>query len=233
MNNRKIEPTGRGGAKYLFENHMPPAWLVASIPGAAEAKAAWEAENAKGAEMAREFRASGSALVKLRGSDPLASELEAPERAHKDREKALTAQSKRAVAALRRFDALAYSGLGTPEEYRAAAAEHALKKHEEAVAAWETLKAAIAEREQAHRSAGSPGRDWRNSAPVSYRNLVSVETVVRPMLEAFDVDALKLTLEGERVPTAAEISQAAIKAHKADGAKAAAAVRARSRKEGF
>ncbi|MCY1233493.1 hypothetical protein D9M72_460380 [compost metagenome] len=234
MNNpRNIQPTGKGGAKYVFDNDFPPAWLVASIPGAPEALAAFEAENAKGQELARELRASGKALVALRASDPLASELEAAERAHKDREKAVEAQARRSVAALRRFDSLAYSGVGTPEEFRALAAEHALAKHEEAAEAWRTLKAAIAEREEAHRAAGTPGRDWRNSAPVSYRNLQSVATVVGPMIEAFDVAALKLTIEGERVPTAAEMAHAAIEAHKAAEAKAAASVRARSKKEGF
>lgn len=203
-NPRNIQPTGRGGAHYIFENDMPPTWLVSAVPGAAEAKAAWEAENAKGQELYREFQASGRALVKFRSSDPLASELEAAERAHKARQTALEAQARRSVAALRRFDALAYSGAGTPEEYRALAAKHALKKHEEAVAAWETLKAAIKEREQAQASAGAPGRDWRESAPVGYRNLLNVETVVRPMIEGFDVRALQLAANGERVPSAAE-----------------------------
>lgn len=110
------------------------------------------------------------------------------------------------------------------------AAEHALKKHAEAAAAWETLKAAIEEREQAHRAAGAPGR---NSAPVSYRNLASVETVVRPKINVFDVRALELAAEGQRVPTSAEIAQTAIVARKAAEARAVAAVRARSRKEGF
>ncbi|KUM37704.1 hypothetical protein [Arthrobacter sp. EPSL27] len=232
MNPRNITATGKGGAQYLFEHHMPPAWLVSSIPGAAEAKAAWEAENAKGAELAREYSASGKALVALRNSDPLASELEAAERAYKAADKAVDAQAKRAVVALRRFDALVY-GTADPAEFKAMAAQHALAKHEEAVAAWATLKAALTEREQAHGAAGSPGRDWRNSAPINYRSLANVETVVRPMLEAFDVAALKLTAEGERVPAAAEIAQAAIEAHKAADAKAVAAVRARSRKEGF
>lgn len=84
MIDRNIQATGHGGAKYLFEHHMPPAWLVASIPGAAEAKAAWEAGNAKGQELSREHTASGRALVKLRGSDPLASELEKAERTYKE-----------------------------------------------------------------------------------------------------------------------------------------------------
>lgn len=113
------------------------------------------------------------------------------------------------------------------------AAEHALKKHAEAAAAWETLKTAIEEREQAHRAAGSPGRDWRNSAPVTFRNLASVETVVRPMLEAFDVDALKRTAEGEQLPTAAEVAAAARANAEAASASAVSAVRARSRKEGL
>lgn len=231
MNNpRSIQPTGKGGAQYTIESYMPPAWLVASIPGAPEAKAAWEAENAKGQELAREFRASGKALVALRDSDPLASELEAAERAHKDRERAVTAQSKRAVAALKRFDALAYSGAGTPEEYRAMAAEHALAKHEEAAALWDALKAALGERDDAWRAAGSPGRDWRNSAPVNMRNIQSVATAVDPMLNAFDLGALKQTIEGERIPTAADRAQAALEAAEALSAKAAAAVRARSRK---
>jgi hypothetical protein len=233
MNNpnpRKIQPTGRGGAKYLFANDEPAEWLVASIPGAAEAREAWHAENAKGADLSRQLVESGKALVKLRQSDPRASELEDAERAHKDRQKAVDAQAKRALAALRRFDGLAYSGLGTPEEYRAAAAEHALAKHAEAVAAWHVLKAAIEEREQAHGAAGSPGRDWRHAAPVNYRNLVSVETVIRPMLESFDVAALKLAAEGQRVPSAAEQAAAALAAAKEAEGAAVAAVKARSRK---
>lgn len=232
-NPRQITATGRGGAKYVFAHHEPAEWLVASIPGAVEAREAWHAENAKGAELYREFRASGEALVKLRQSDPLASELEAAERTHKERGKAVDAQAKRSLAALRRFDALAYSGDGTPDEYRAAAAEHALKKHAEAVAAWHALKAAIEERDAAHRSAGSPGRDWRHSAIVNYRSLGNVETVVRPMLEGFDPGALKLAAEGQRVPSAAEQAAAALEAAKEADAKAAASVKHRTAKEAY
>jgi len=228
---RPIDATGKGGARYRFANDAPPAWLIASIPGAAEALAAAEAENAKGAGLYRDFSASGKALVALRQSDPLASELEAAERAHKALDKTVDAQAKRSVAALRRFDALVHSGIGTPEEYRAMAAEHALAKHAEAEAAWATLRAALTERDQAHASAGSPGRDWRNSAPVNYRNLASVATVVRPMLEGFDLGALKLAAEGQRVPSAAEQAAAALAAAKETEAKAVAAVRARGAKE--
>lgn len=226
----KIVPTGRGGAQYASEFDMPPAWRVDAVPAAAEAKAAWEAENAKGQELYRQFQASGKSLVKFRSSDPLASELEAAERAHKAVGKALEAQARHAVAALRRFDALVYGSVD-PADFKTMAAEHALKKHEEAVAAWETLKTAIEERERAHKSAGAPGRDWRNSAPVSYRNLASVETVVRPMLEGFDVRALKLTAEGERVPSAAEREAARQKLENDRANAMRAAVRAKNRRE--
>lgn len=230
---RKLEITGRGGAQYLFAHEEPAEWLVRSIPGAIEARDAWHAENAKGAELSRKFRESGRALVALRASDPRASELEDAERAHKDLDRDLAAQAKKALAALRRFDALAYSGLGTPAEYKAKAAEHALAKHAEAQAAYEALLGALRERDEAHAAAGSPGRSWKNTAPVSHRSLASVFGAVAPALEGFDVYALEQTVDGEHVPSAAERAAAAQKAAQEASAQAVAAVRARSVKEGL
>ncbi|WP_346960753.1 hypothetical protein [uncultured Arthrobacter sp.] len=229
---RKLETTGRGGARYVFSNHEAPEWLVRSIPGAVEAREAWLQENAKGDALAREYSASGKALVALRASDPRASELEDAERAHKDLGREVDAQAKKALAALRRFDSLAYSGLGTPEEYRAAAAEHALAKHAEAVAAWDALRAALVEREEAHKAAGSPGLDWRRSARVDFRSLASIAGVVAPILGGFDVKALERTVDGEHVPSPAERAAATLAAIKETEAKTVAAVRARGAKEG-
>lgn len=244
-NSRKLETTGRGGAHYFFTNHEPAEWLVASIPGAAEAREAWHAENAKGEELYRAYKAAQKAAPATQWNGEPGSAVpgpahgvtqaawEAGQAAVRAAEATVDAQAKKALAALRRFDALAHSGLGTPEEYKAAAAAHALRKHEEAAAAWEALKAALAEREQAHASAGSPGRDWRNAAPIGYRSLANAETIVRPMIEGFDVAALKLAAEGQRVPSSAEIAAEALRAAKESDAKAAAATRRRSAKEGY
>ncbi|WP_164198911.1 hypothetical protein [[Micrococcus luteus] ATCC 49442] len=194
---RKTTTNNSGTATYVYASDAPPAWLVSAIPGADKAKAAWDAENAKGRELSREFRESGKALVALRNSRPLASELELAERAHADKEHAVKAQAHRALVALQKFDTLAYSGLGTPEAFRAMAAEHALAKHAEAVEAWATLKTAITERDQARNAAGAPGHDWRASAPAHYSSLQSVATVVDSVLDGFDLRALKLTIDGE------------------------------------
>src|SRR5688572_30074403 len=58
---RNMTANGNGTASYVFAHEAPPAWLVASVPEATEAKAAWEAENDKGRELARALSAAQKA----------------------------------------------------------------------------------------------------------------------------------------------------------------------------
>lgn len=240
MNNpqvRKMNAYNTGTATYLFATDEAPAWLVSAIPGAAEAREAWLAENAKGREMGRELRQSGKALVDLRNSRPLTAELELVERAHADKERAVEAQSTRALAALQKFDATVYGAKLSPTAYRELAAAHALAKHTEAAALWEALTAALGERDAAWTAAGSPGKHWvtrSNALPGGPLGAeAKSETLLAARVASFDVEAVKRAADGDKVLSAAEI-HAAERAVAEEAIKASAvAARKRSRTQGF
>lgn len=235
---RKMTSYGTGIADYVSTGDHAPAWLISAVEGAAEAKAEWEAENAKGRTLNRERRQLDDALLKLRRDpDVLASELEAAERAHRAKERAVDAQARRSLAALKRFDATVHGDNVNPEEHRKLAAAHALKKHAEAAAAWEVVKAALAERDQARVAAGNPGRHWTDRANVGVTSplgsAAKSERILDARIEAFDVDSVKRAANGEKVKSDAELAAEA-KAMAKEAIKAsAAAARKRSAAQGF
>ena len=234
---RKMNASNTGTASYVFANDEAPAWLVSAVPGAAKAREAWIAENAKGRELSRVARESGKALVALRNSRPLAAELALAEREHADKDRAVAAQARRALAALKKFDATVYGADLTPAEYRAMAAEHALAKHAEAVAAWETLTAALGERDVAWTAAGTPGLHWvtrTNALPGDpLGSEAKSEKLLAARVEGFDVEAVQRAASGDAVKSAAEIHTDATAAAEEARAKSAAAARKRSHAQGF
>lgn len=205
---------GFGQANYVFDIDAPPAWLVAAIPGAAEARDEWQAENKKGLDLRREWKASGSALFELRKTDPLAADLERAERAHKGLDRALETQGRRALAALRRFDDLVHE-TRTTTDLRAFAAAEALKHQQIAVEAWQTLKAALEARDQAYAASGHPGLAWDVRHP---HNPLGKRTGSLEFIESyigdFDTAAVQRVADGEPLP---EQAQPRPRETKADG----------------
>lgn len=211
---RNMSANSNGTASYTFQQDEAPAWLASAVPGAAEAREAWLAENEKGRELTRAKRAAEKAApatkwtltgdgIRVAGPDHgiAYAEWEAGQWAIREAENAVKAQARRSLAALKKFDHAVYGGNLTSDEYRQLAAAHALKKHEEAAAAWEIVKAALGERDAARIAAKdeegrAPGAHWltRSSALTGGElgSEAKSEKLLNARIEFFDVDAVKL-----------------------------------------
>lgn len=150
-----------GTADYLFEQQIPPAWLVAAVPGASAAHRAWQSANTKGAELARAFQRSSRDLVAFRRTNPLAVELESAERAHDDLRRAVDDATRESLAKIRAFDAK-FTADG--EDVKHIAAAYALEQQAVVERAWATFLSAVKDRSEAYRGAGKPGIDWVHRA---------------------------------------------------------------------
>jgi hypothetical protein len=170
MSTKNERITTRGGtAVYVVAANEPPAYLIDAIPGAREAYDRWQAENEAGRNSVTKLAAAqravpatrwigsaaGDDLRRVPNGDTTQAELDEALLVVREAERAVAAQSRRARAALAAFDAL-YIGAASAVETRRVAAEHALAKQAEAEAAWETLQAALAERNDAAHRAGAP-----------------------------------------------------------------------------
>ncbi|MBT2531625.1 hypothetical protein J7E83_05715 [Arthrobacter sp. ISL-48] len=239
-----------GIAKYVFESDEAPAWLVASVPGAAEAREAWLAANERGRELTRAKRATEKAapatkLTKIQNGVGVTAgpahgvtyaEWESGQFAIREAENAVAAQARRSLAALKKYDGAVYGNTLTADELRQCAAEHALKKHEEAVVAWEALKAILGERDAARNAAGRPGAHWATRSKAVTGELGSEaksERILDARIESFDVEAVRLASTGEKVMSAAEILAAETKALEDAFKAGAVAARKRGRAQGF
>ncbi|GAA4053505.1 hypothetical protein [Agromyces indicus] len=218
-----------GRARYVFTTSEPPAWLIDAIPGARDLHDAWQAENARGEELAREWQRSGRELAEFRTTNPLAADLERAERAHAEKQRALDAQAKRALAALRRFDEHVSANLAEVDG-KALAAREALAAHAEAVEAYEVLLSALDRREQAFAAAGRPGiRDWTRTLRNPLGSKKQAEETYRRILEGFDPVAVERVAEGEEVASRAALLAQAADETEAQNRRVAAATRKRER----
>ncbi|WP_431247270.1 hypothetical protein [Leifsonia xyli] len=191
--------TGGGTARFVFASTEPDAALVEAVPALATARRAWLAENAEGVELAAAERAAGKALAELRqgpSNTRTASvspeDFAAREFAYQQAEQATRAQSRRALAALKRYDDLTWEPTHRAQ-LTAVAVPVAIEQHEKAAEAWKTLAAALDSRDRAHEAAGSPGRPWTarlrsNLGPSGERS--NVEQYFAARIDGFDLDAL-------------------------------------------
>ena len=168
MNTKNSRITaGVGTARYVVATNEPPAFLIDAIPGARRAYDRWQEANEAGRKLVAELSSAQRAVPATRwigegddarrvpSGDTTQAELDEALLAVRDAERAASAHSKRALAALAAFDAH-FVDQPRPDSARRAAAAHALAKHREAEAAWKTLQAALDERDAAYGHAGSP-----------------------------------------------------------------------------
>ncbi|GAA3697584.1 hypothetical protein GCM10023081_38180 [Arthrobacter ginkgonis] len=227
-----------------------PAWLIRLTSGAEEALAAWEALDAEARTYFDAVRAA------LRAKNELgrmvdgelvpkpgirAAALEDAQEAVRQAEAAQAAHARKVSAARRKFDTLMQNPSG-PEVRRKAAAEYAIEQHAEVARLWPLLAAALEDRDDAHRVAGSPGRSWENTAGVPsggrFHVVGEAERILSGAIDGFDVDALERVAAGEDVAPAIELhpdeSNPAQAIKKAEERRAASqAEAARSRAAGF
>jgi hypothetical protein len=145
-----------------------PEYLIDATPGAREARDRWLAEkdvsDKLGAAVVAAQRAypptqwigSPGDAQRVPALDTTQAQLDAASLAEREARRAAEEQSKKTRRALEAFRALFGPETPASNERRRVAAERALAKQAEAEAAWETLRAALAERNDASRRAGAP-----------------------------------------------------------------------------
>lgn len=193
---------GGGQAFYRPTVSQPPTELVSAVPELAELHAAWQAENARGAELGAQLgvaQRAKTALFDGRDADgnvrrrPGVSidDVDAAELRVREADAAARRQSVRALAALKAFDDAAHEPeLRTVRERIMAPV--ALEAHERLKAAWQELGDAAKARELAYSKAGAPGRPWerRVYGPLTATRQTA-ESYFAAMIEGFDVKALE------------------------------------------
>lgn len=172
--------------------------IVSAIPELAEARAAWQSANEVGFALYADERAAQAVLETLvrppgltRKPGVALPEFEAARDARDAARRAVEAQERRALAALKAYDDLCH-GAEHREAVQAAATKLAASAHEEAVAAWSALRSALTIRDRAHRAAGSPGRAWESrylGRPEYDRQIADGYYAAR--VDGFDLDAVK------------------------------------------
>lgn len=198
---RNVDPSN-GEANY-------PEWLMNATPGAHDAKAAWRAalaDSKTANQVLAEASAAVSALAHRGPNRPKRDDVPTA-----DYDAALAAESmaatarrkaeQRAKKARMDFDDLMRASAPT---HRATAAQVALSKHEELIAAWETLRQLFVDREEAHYYAGRPGRSWQSlrAAGNSFDPFgEKVQAVMRAAIGGFDVRALQDLVASGPEPT--------------------------------
>jgi hypothetical protein len=145
-----------------------PEYLIDATPGAREARDRWLAEQelsgklhaalvaAQRAYPPTQWIGSPGNAQRVPKGDTTQAQLDAAYLAEREAARAVEAQRKRTRRALETFHALFEPDSPASYERRRRAAELALAKQAEAEAAWETLRAALAERNDAARRAGAP-----------------------------------------------------------------------------
>lgn len=197
-------------------NEIYPDWRIALTPGAAEAKAAWEAEKSKkipelNAALKRAIKAAAG-LGYWQGTGPAdafytkrpevsTAEFEEAATAKREAEAAVKAESRRVFALHKRFQDLMRGRVGDPVEGRRQIANFALTKHTEVTAAWDTLAQAMDAREEAYNALGAPGMTWDNTGNVTdpHQKLELVKRVMTAFIDGFDAYALARVSDGEVV----------------------------------
>ncbi|MEV7648022.1 hypothetical protein [Arthrobacter sp. NPDC089319] len=187
-------------------------WLIRITPGAAEARAEWEALAAE----ARPYADAVGAAIKAKNAlgrvangvfvpNPgvTTADYEAALANLHEAEQAQKAHGRKMAAARKRYDDLIKYAPADPETRKKAAAEYAVEQHDEVARLWPLLRAALADRDDARDVAGNPGRDWdtSNSLPDGGRvNLVGqVDRILSAAIQGFDVDSLERVAAGEDV----------------------------------
>lgn len=194
--------SGTGRASYANPSAYPPMELVSAVPELAALHEAWQAENAKGDELASELSSAEGAKIALfdgldgdgnprRRPGVSMDDVDAAELCRREADAAARRQSPRSLAALKAFDDAAHEPeLRTVRERLMAPV--ALEAHARLKSAWAELGEAVAARESAYAKAGSPGRPWERrvySPMTSTRQ--TAEAFFGAMIDGFDVGALE------------------------------------------
>lgn len=247
---REMTYFSNGTADYVHSDQHAPAWLVAAVPGAAEARDAWLAENERGRELTRakkaaEKSAPATKFTKIQNgvgttagpADGVTyAEWEAGQWTIRDAENAVKAQSRRSLAALKKYDSIAYGAAFTPSEVKAIAAEFALKRHADAETLLGELLEALEDRDVAHRVAGSPGRRWedaRGAVGNTESKRASAEEFFKARLNGYDADAAARVAAGDAVKSAFVLAEDAKRLAEEARKASAAAARKRAGVQGF
>lgn len=191
-----------------------PAFLEEITPGAREAREAFEAAvtEADPAAIQAEVKASIAAAYALGRhvdgefvpkQDVTFAEFEAAQHRKLAALKAQEQASRRIGRLRARYDEIMKGSPADPAARRAAAAKVALAKHDQAVAAWETLRAALDDRDEAWKYAGSPGRDWSRTGtvPAGGRRFVvdTAANIIDGAISGLDVEGLRRVADGEEI----------------------------------
>lgn len=197
-------------------NEIYPAWLIALTPGAAEAKAAWEAEKSKkipelNAALQRAIKAAAG-LGYWQGTGPAdafytkkpevsAATFDEAATAKREAEAAVNVESRRVAALHKRFQDLMRGGVGDPVERRRQIANFTLAKNKEVATAWDTLEQAMDAREEAYNALGAPGRSWDNTGNVTdpRQKLDLMKRVMTAFIDGFDTFSVDLVQDGQKV----------------------------------
>lgn len=190
-----------------------PEWLIEAVPGAVEARDAWEAASAPLPALTAEHKDAIRAALPL-GSwssgvygpaeNVSMADFDAAQLRKKSAQRAQEAAGRRAGRARERFEELMRTA--RPDEVRALAGARAVAAQAEAVQALATLRAALETRQEAHEVAGRPGMSWEahSSAPADPRAAqAQAFHTIGVMVEGFDLDAAQATADGETVPSLA------------------------------
>lgn len=188
-----------GQAGYLQDSQEPAEWVRALVPGADAAREHWQAENAKGRALSRQWQVAGGELMEFRRLNPTTAELEAAERAYRALDQGVKRQSRAALKALEAYDDLVLDAYDA-ENFTASAAEIALARHREVEAAFSTLFSALDKRDAAWRASGSPGRDWRAATPNVRGELRRIEEFLGRAVSRFDVESTAAVADGGTAP---------------------------------
>jgi hypothetical protein len=247
---RTMSANSNGTASYTFEQDEAPAWLVSAVPGAAEAREAWLAENERGRELTRAKKAAEKAAPATKltpiqnGVGATAgpadgvtyAEWEVGQASIREAENAVKVHARRALAALKKYDSIAYGAAFTPSEVKAIAAEFALKRHAAAEALLGELLEALKDRDEAHRVAGSPGRRWEDT-PGAFGNTEGKQKAAEEFLKArvsgYDTDAVARVAAGDEVKSAFVLAEDARRLAEEARKASAAAARKRAGVQGF
>jgi hypothetical protein len=184
-----------------------PDWLVTAIPGAVAAREQWkgflsEAEPLQAAHQAAlaarrgkvAYQGEPGSAILVPAAHVSTSEFDRLNSVVRSTKSALEAHGREARAYRAKFDAIVRHPSVAADELQAIAAGQALANHDRATDAWKVLRSALADRDQAYRHAGMPGREWSTNDGVSHNVLNErsrAELYFEAAISAYDVEAMR------------------------------------------
>ncbi|MGN6446303.1 hypothetical protein [Amnibacterium sp.] len=190
--------SGEGTTRLVSAFDEPAEFIVQAVPGAVEARAAWQDANAEGVRLTAESRALGLRLRDMRREHAPAAEVEAVEAEARDLEARIRRQTGVSGAALRAFLDVVHEARTADDSLKRLAAREALAAQTDVEEAARVLFARLAERDRAWSVAGSPGVSWQRKTGHNPRGaLMLAQQTIEGVVRGFDTRATALAAAGE------------------------------------